>query len=177
MYLQENNIKKLPNEISNLTRLTHLDVSRNHLKCLPEPVGYLRNLVSLNVGDNKFLQQLPKTLGHAQKLQHLGLDNLNLSYPPVDVLDGGAVVIVAFLAAECGIEYSTRLEDSEKNQNDDASQREIHNKENEIQVKDFDVRIKEIENEMCFIRLLNHLENHPVLYFNVDFHVCFSRQY
>ncbi|XP_014215899.1 E3 ubiquitin-protein ligase LRSAM1 [Copidosoma floridanum] len=105
LYLQENNLSKLPNEILRLKSLTILDVSKNKIKQLPEGLGELKSLVSLNVGNNKPLQKLPKSLGYAQQLTHLGVDGLKLMYPPEDILSGGTIIIVAFLAQECGIDY------------------------------------------------------------------------
>lgn len=83
-----------------------LNISKNNLKLLPEEMGQLQRLVTLDIGHNKPLQKLPKSLGYVQRLTNLSIDGLNLSYPPQDILDGGTIVIVAFLANESGIEYS-----------------------------------------------------------------------
>ncbi|KAJ8668533.1 hypothetical protein QAD02_010196 [Eretmocerus hayati] len=137
LYLHENKIQKLPNEIVSLKNLIILDVSSNKLKCLPEDMGNLKNLLSLNIGHNKALQKLPKSLGHAQKINYLGIDNLNLEYPPEDILSGGTIVIIAFLANECGINFSP--EDSKfetevfKDLNPHDMQAFHHDKDNEIQ--------------------------------------------
>ncbi|XP_012217487.1 E3 ubiquitin-protein ligase LRSAM1-like isoform X3 [Linepithema humile] len=106
LYLQDNNIRKLPNEIVHLSKLTILNVSRNNLKQLPEGIGQMQQLTNLDISYNKSLQKLPKSLGYAQQLTSLNIDGLNLLYPPQDILDGGTIVIIAFLANESGIEYS-----------------------------------------------------------------------
>ncbi|XP_011706020.1 PREDICTED: E3 ubiquitin-protein ligase LRSAM1-like isoform X3 [Wasmannia auropunctata] len=106
LYLQDNNLRKLPNEVVYLNKLTILNVSRNNLKQLPDGIGQLQQLNTLDISHNKSLHKLPQFLGYAQQLTSLNIDGLNLSYPPQDILDGGAIVIVAFLANESGIEYS-----------------------------------------------------------------------
>ena len=105
LYLQDNNIRKLPNEIVHLSKLNILNVSRNNLKQLPEAIGTLKQLITLDISQNKSLHKLPKSLGYAQQLAQLNIDGLNLSYPPQDILYGGTVVIIAFLANESGIDY------------------------------------------------------------------------
>ncbi|XP_015435186.1 PREDICTED: E3 ubiquitin-protein ligase LRSAM1-like [Dufourea novaeangliae] len=105
LYLQDNNIRKLPNEIVQLSKLTILNVANNNLKQLPEVIGKLKLLTILDISQNTSLQKLPKSLGHAQQLTKLNIDGLKLSYPPQDILNGGIIVIVAFLANESGIEY------------------------------------------------------------------------
>lgn len=106
LYLQENNISKLPNEIAHLNKLIILNVSRNNLKQLPEVIGKLQHLITLDISYNKPLQKLPKSLGYLQLITSLNIDGLKLSYPPEDILSGGTIVIIAFLANESGIEYS-----------------------------------------------------------------------
>ncbi|XP_047347971.1 E3 ubiquitin-protein ligase LRSAM1-like isoform X4 [Vespa velutina] len=106
LYLQENNISKLPNEIAHLNKLIILNISRNNLIQLPEVIGKLQHLITLDISYNKPLQKLPKSLGYLQLITSLNIDGLKLSYPPGDILSGGTIVIIAFLANESGIEYS-----------------------------------------------------------------------
>lgn len=138
LYLQENSIQKLPNEIVHLKNLSILDASKNKLKCLPEAMGELKNLVSLDVSHNKVLQKLPKSLGHAQRITQLGIDGLKLSYPPEDVQSGGTIVIIAFLANECGIDYSPEDCILETEASNDANSQDVqtltHIKDNDVQV-------------------------------------------
>lgn len=97
-----------------------------------------KQLTTLNISHNKSLQKLPKSLGYAQQLTNLNIDNLNLSYPPQDILDGGTIVIIAFLANENGIVYSPETSISETDNSRDISSEDMqivhHNKNNDVQV-------------------------------------------
>ncbi|XP_043286149.1 E3 ubiquitin-protein ligase LRSAM1-like isoform X2 [Venturia canescens] len=107
LYIQDNNIRKLPAELGDLENLTILNVAKNKLKGLPDSMGMLKKLSILDISRNEAVQKLPMTLGQAQSLKEINLEGLdNLSYPPKDILLGGTIVIVAFLAHECGIEYA-----------------------------------------------------------------------
>lgn len=136
--MQDNSIRKLPNEIVHLSGLTILNVSRNNLKQLPEGIGQLQQLSNLDISFNKSLQKLPKSLGYAQQLTCLNIDGLNLLYPPRDILDGGTIVIIAFLANESGIEYSPEDSVSETDISRDISSDDMqtvyNNKSNDVQV-------------------------------------------
>lgn len=135
--MQDNNIRKLPNEIVHLSKLNILNVARNNLKQLPEAIGKLKQLITLDISQNKSLHKLPKSLGYAQQLAQLNIDELNLSYPPQDILHGGTIVIIAFLANESGIEYLPEESVSEvelsKNTSSDDTQG-TYNKNHDVQV-------------------------------------------
>ncbi|XP_011878537.1 PREDICTED: E3 ubiquitin-protein ligase LRSAM1-like isoform X2 [Vollenhovia emeryi] len=137
LHLQDNNIRKLPNEITYLNKLTILNVSRNNLKQLPDGIGQLQQLSTLDISHNKSLHKLPKSLGYAQQLASLNIDGLNLSYPCQDILEGGTIVIIAFLANESGIEYSPENSISETDISRDMSSEDMqtvyHNKTNDVQ--------------------------------------------
>ncbi|XP_031826481.2 E3 ubiquitin-protein ligase LRSAM1 isoform X2 [Nomia melanderi] len=137
LYLQDNNIRKLPNEIVHLSKLTTLNIAKNNLKQLPEAIGKLKLLTILNISQNKSLQKLPKSLGYAQQLTEFNIDGLNLSYPPKDILNGGTIVIIAFLANESGTEYSPEESVSEAELSRDISSEDMHtmyhNKNNDVQ--------------------------------------------
>lgn len=138
LYLQDNGIRKLPNEIIYLNKLTILNVSRNNLKQLPNGIGQLqKELTTLNISHNKSLQKLPKSLGYAQQLTSLNIDNLNLLYPPQDIIDGGTIVIIAFLANESGIDYSPETSTSDTDISGNISSEDMqtlhHNKSNDVQ--------------------------------------------
>lgn len=137
LYLQDNNIRKLPNEIVHLNKLNILNVAKNKLKQLPEAMGNLKQLSMLDISHNK-LHKLPKSLGYAQQLAELNIDGLNLLYPPQDILNGGTKVIIAFLANESGIKYSPEEPDSEtdisRNISFEDMQGVYQNKNNDVQV-------------------------------------------
>lgn len=138
LYLQDNSLRKLPNEIMYLSKLTILNVSRNNLKQMPNGIGQLqKQLTTLNISHNKSLQKLPVSLGYAQQLTNLNIDGLKLSYPPQDILDGGTIVIIAFLANENGIDYSPETSISENDISRDISSDDMqtihHNKSNDVQ--------------------------------------------
>ncbi|CAL7936086.1 unnamed protein product [Xylocopa violacea] len=137
LYIQDNNIRKLPNEIVHLSKLNILNVAKNNLKQLPETIGKLKQLTTLDISQNKSLHKLPKSLGYTQQLVELNIDGLTLSYPPQDILNGGTIVIVAFLANESGIEYSPEESVSETDLSRDISCEDIqgvyHNKNNDVQ--------------------------------------------
>jgi len=92
----------------------------------------------LDISYNKSLQKLPKSLGYAQQLTSLNIDGLNFLYPPRDILDGGTIVIIAFLANESGIEYSPEDSVSETDISRDISSDDMqmvyNNKSNNVQV-------------------------------------------
>ncbi|XP_006557490.2 E3 ubiquitin-protein ligase LRSAM1 isoform X1 [Apis mellifera] len=137
LYLQDNNIRKLPNEIVHLNKLNILNVAKNNLKQLPEAMGNLKQLSILDISQNKSLRKLPKSLGYVQQLAQLNIDGLNLLYPPQDILNGGTIVIIAFLANESGIEYSPEdsISDTDlsRNVNSENVQGVYQNKNNDIQ--------------------------------------------
>ncbi|XP_046735062.1 E3 ubiquitin-protein ligase LRSAM1-like isoform X2 [Diprion similis] len=137
LYLQNNAIRKLPIEILNLTNLSVLNVAQNNLKQLPESMGELRQLTVLDISHNKHLDKLPKSLGYSQLLSEIKIEGLRLSYPPQDVISGGVVVIVAFLARESGVEYapenSIQTTDTTRNSSSENRQMSYQNIDNDIQ--------------------------------------------
>lgn len=109
------------------------------MKQLPEEIGQLQHLTVLDISHNKSLQKLPKSLGYAQQLTILNIDGLNLSYPSQDIIDGGTIVIVAFLANESGIQYSpedsiSETTDISRDISSEDMQSVCHNKNNDVQV-------------------------------------------
>lgn len=101
-------------------------------------MGNLRQLSILDISQNKSLRKLPKSLGYVQQLAQLNIDGLNLLYPPQDILNGGTIVIIAFLANESGIEYSPEDSISEtdlsRNISSENVERIYQNKNNDVQV-------------------------------------------
>ena len=65
LYLESLNLKNLPdifNKYPFVSRLTHLNLSRNQLAVLPKTMGHLQNLEMLNLSWNLDLEELPNEL-------------------------------------------------------------------------------------------------------------------
>ncbi|XP_015125906.1 E3 ubiquitin-protein ligase LRSAM1 isoform X3 [Diachasma alloeum] len=108
LYLQNNDLRKIPEELTELPNLISLNLSSNKLKSLPETMGNLKTLNILDISKNQAVKELPKSLALAERLVHVNLEGLTLSYPPDYVTQGGAIAIVAFLALELGLDCSAR---------------------------------------------------------------------
>lgn len=78
LYLNLNNITRIPPEINRLTMLTYLDLSSNKLRSLPSELGDLSQLRELLLYNN-LLRMLPFELGKLFNLQNLGLKGNPLS--------------------------------------------------------------------------------------------------
>lgn len=77
LYLNLNNITRIPPEINRLTMLTYLDLSSNKLRSLPSELGDLSQLRELLLYNN-LLRMLPFELGKLFNLQNLGNDHVLL---------------------------------------------------------------------------------------------------
>lgn len=71
LYLNLNNITRIPPEINRLTMLTYLDLSSNKLRSLPSELGDLSQLRELLLNYN-LIRMLPFELGKLFHLQTLG---------------------------------------------------------------------------------------------------------
>lgn len=78
LYLNDNNLVRIPSEISRLTCLVQLDLSCNKLRNLPPEIGELTTLRELLLHNN-FIRALPCEMGKLFKLQILGLKGNPLS--------------------------------------------------------------------------------------------------
>lgn len=86
LFLNDNNLTKIPPEIARLAQLKHLDLSSNKLRSLPSELGDLVTLRELLLCNNS-LRALPNELGKLFQLQTLGLQGNPL---PQDVLSVNA---------------------------------------------------------------------------------------
>ncbi len=75
------NLKSLPEEIGNLTWLSHLSLYDNQLTALPDSFGNLTGLSELLLSNNR-LSALPDSFGNLTRLSHLSLYDNQLSALP-----------------------------------------------------------------------------------------------
>ncbi|KAI9561152.1 hypothetical protein GHT06_012108 [Daphnia sinensis] len=78
LYLNDNNLTRIPPEICRLTCLVQLDLSCNKLRNLPPEIGELVTLRELLLHNN-YIRTLPLEMGKLFKLQILGLKGNPLS--------------------------------------------------------------------------------------------------
>lgn len=71
LYLNNNNLIRVPPDIAELRCLVYLDLSSNHLRSLPAELGDLVELRELLLNNNN-LRVLPYELGKLFLLQNLG---------------------------------------------------------------------------------------------------------
>ncbi|XP_001622436.2 CCR4-NOT transcription complex subunit 6-like [Nematostella vectensis] len=88
LFLNDNNLTRIPPDISRLCNLRHLDVSSNKLRSLPAEMGDLVTLRELLLSNNG-LRVLPNELGKLFQLQTLGLSGNPL---PQEILNLNAEV-------------------------------------------------------------------------------------
>lgn len=72
LYLNDNNLQRIPPNITKLNSLLHLDLSGNKLRSLPAELGDMTHLKELLLNNNA-LRVLPYELGKLFLLQELGL--------------------------------------------------------------------------------------------------------
>lgn len=78
LYLNDNNLQRIPPDIVQLTNLIHLDLSGNKLRSLPAELGDMLQLRELLLNNNS-LRILPCELGRLFLLQMLGISGNPLS--------------------------------------------------------------------------------------------------
>ena len=78
------NLEELPPEIGQLSKLEHLDFSRNELKTIPPEIGQLIQLKSLDLRSNN-LEMLPPEIGQLIQLKELKLHLNNLEELPPEI--------------------------------------------------------------------------------------------
>jgi CCR4-NOT transcription complex subunit 6 len=71
LYLNDNQLTRLPSEIACLNHLVTLDLSNNKLRNLPSEIGDLITLRELNLTNNS-IRNLPYEIGKLFRLQSLG---------------------------------------------------------------------------------------------------------
>ncbi|XP_013164240.1 PREDICTED: uncharacterized protein LOC106115433 [Papilio xuthus] len=81
LYLSGNDITELPREISQLRRLKCLDVSGNRLRGVPDEIGELRELKFLILDENE-LRNLPLRIAELRSLRYLSVCDNKLQWLP-----------------------------------------------------------------------------------------------
>lgn len=79
LFLNDNNLQRLPPDIAELKHLIHLDLSGNKLRSLPVELGDMISLRELLLNNN-VLRILPCELGRLFLLQSLGVSGNPLSH-------------------------------------------------------------------------------------------------
>ncbi|CAL9766876.1 unnamed protein product [Musa acuminata subsp. burmannicoides] len=75
LLLNGRGIQSIPDSIGNLTHLRYLDLRETDVSSLPESIERLRNLLTLNVMDCRYLRSLPRGVTRLLNLRRLGLFN------------------------------------------------------------------------------------------------------
>ncbi|XP_052741396.1 leucine-rich repeat-containing protein 28-like isoform X1 [Bicyclus anynana] len=81
LYLSGNDITKLPREISKLIRLKCLDLSGNRLQYIPDEIGDMRSLKFLILDENE-LRELPLRMSELRALRYLSVCDNHLQWLP-----------------------------------------------------------------------------------------------
>ncbi|VVC31508.1 Leucine-rich repeat,Leucine-rich repeat domain, L domain-like [Cinara cedri] len=97
LYLDNNNIRTLPNELFiNCKQLLWLDLRCNRVRQLPDGIKEHQNLQVLLLGKNDIMQ-LPITLGSLPKLRELQVTGNPLDYPDGNTVKKGSKYLIRFL--------------------------------------------------------------------------------
>ncbi len=76
----------VPDELFEMTHLTHLSLRNNELVTLPAEIGRLSALTQLSAADNQ-LTTLPAEIGQLKQLTHLNLKNNQLATLPFEICE------------------------------------------------------------------------------------------
>ncbi|CAH1101966.1 unnamed protein product [Psylliodes chrysocephalus] len=120
LYISNNQIKKLCDNICQLKNLKILDLSNNHIKFLPHDIGNLVNLRKCYINNNK-LKVLPKSVHKWKKIHVLELDADMFEYPPQDIVTQGLNSIMGFICEDVGVPYSPADADLDDDNNFEQS--------------------------------------------------------
>jgi Leucine-rich repeat (LRR) protein len=85
--IYSNRLSKIPDEIGDLVELRRLILTDNVINTLPGTIGNLVNLVVLDVGNNVYLETLPKRIRGCSRLRDLNVENNNLKTLPIELVE------------------------------------------------------------------------------------------
>jgi Leucine-rich repeat (LRR) protein len=88
LWLRENKIKSVPNNIELLAKNSNLELlhlGSNLIKTLPESLGKLKSLKYLDVEMNFQLEKLPVSIGELKELRTLDLEENSLTEVPLEI--------------------------------------------------------------------------------------------
>ena len=110
LFLNDNNLTRIPSEIVKLTSLRHLDVSCNKLRNLPVEIGDMVTLRELLLCNNN-LRVLPNELGKLFQLQTLNLQGNPLPQEVLNLLaeSNGTTKLLTFMLDNLAGEYQTEV--------------------------------------------------------------------
>mmetsp|Transcript_12367 Transcript_12367/g.15381 ORF Transcript_12367/g.15381 Transcript_12367/m.15381 type:complete len:295 (-) Transcript_12367:24-908(-) len=100
LYLSNNQISHIPDEINQLTQLRVLHLNNNHIKAIPSTISRLTALTSLHIAGNK-ISVLPEEISNMKQLQKLSLEDnefpfsLNAIIPSVSAYERASLVMRA----------------------------------------------------------------------------------
>ena len=101
--LHDNNLKRLPNDLCSLTKLTDLNICNNRLRELPKDIGKLVRLVNLDVQGN-FLYELPPSIVDLTRIECVLLSRNSLCALP-DGFGGNAPSLRALALANNSLQH------------------------------------------------------------------------
>lgn len=99
LYISNNQITHLPDEIGTLSKLTALIAGSNALTSLPDSIGNLTNLKTLYL-DNNAISSLPVSMGNLNKLTDLILTSNQLTSLPDTLFNAGNLINLNFLSLD-----------------------------------------------------------------------------
>uniref|UniRef100_T1IXS6 poly(A)-specific ribonuclease n=1 Tax=Strigamia maritima TaxID=126957 RepID=T1IXS6_STRMM len=107
LYLNDNNLSRIPPDIARLTSLKYLDLSCNKLRSLPAELGDLVLLRELLLNNN-CLRVLPYELGKLFRLNNLGLKGNPLSQEIVNLYSepNGTLKLLSYLLDNLAVNAS-----------------------------------------------------------------------
>ncbi|XP_078152548.1 putative disease resistance protein RGA3 [Carex rostrata] len=113
--LQENNLTRIPDSISELKHLAYLDIKSSNLKTLPLSIGLLYNLQTL-ILDCYNLEYLPESIGSLSNLRRLIIKAKNpINYLPHGLVNFPAIKTMKAMVKVTNVAWLKDMTDLEGN--------------------------------------------------------------